>query len=133
VLPFGDRRLIVQSYEVGLTRWLEQHGFTWDAFFPQEDLRTLLLSRRGFAEKLKNRICPLELPRNTPMLLPDLLLECGMPFLKAKLLAGGGDRRQQVGAEFAMRLLEASNIPTDILNEFRLTVDASQGKRKQYP
>lgn len=133
VLPFDDSRLIVQSYEVGLTRWLEQHGFTWDAFFPQEDLRRLLLSRRGIADKLKNRIHPLELPRNTPMLLPDLLLESGMPFLKAKLLAGGGDTHQQVGAEFARRLLEASSIPTDILNEFRLTVDSSQDKRKRQP
>jgi rhamnosyltransferase len=121
VLPFNDRQLIIQSYEVGLTSWLEQHGLSWKAVFPQEQLHASLLSRRGFAEKLKNRIRPLELPRNTPMLLPNMLLERGMPFLKATLLPGGGDPSRQVSAEFAMRLLETSSIPTDVLDELRMT------------
>jgi rhamnosyltransferase len=119
VLPFKDKQLIIQSYEVGLSSWLEQHGLSWKAVFPQEHLHAMLLSRRGLAEKLKNRIRPLELPRNTPMLLPDMLLKCGMPFLKATLLPGGGDLSRQVSAEFAMRLLETSNIPKDVLDELR--------------
>jgi lipopolysaccharide biosynthesis protein len=120
ILPFSDRQIIIQSYEVGLTGWLVQHGFRWGVKFPQEDLHCLWLSRRRFTEKLKDRIRPLKLPQNTPMLLPDLLLECGMPFLKAKLLSGGGNPRLQVGSEVARRLLEGSNIPADILNELRM-------------
>ena len=121
VLPFHSKQMIIQSYEVGLTCWFEQHGLTWRALFPQEKLHALSLSRRRFAEKLKNLIRPVEQPRNTTMLLPDLLLERGMPFLKAKLLTGGGDPRWQVSAEFAMRLLETSSIPADVLNELSMT------------
>ena len=131
VLPFHDKRLIIQSYEIGLTSWLEQHGLRWKALFPQEPLLGLFLSRRKFAEKLKNRICPVELPRNTSMFLPDLLLECGMPFLKAKLLTDWGCADWRVSAQDAMRLLEASNIPKDIQDELRTTVGASQRKHKK--
>lgn len=126
VLPFDNKELVVQSYEVGLTSWLEQHGLKWKAIFPQEQIHAMLLSRLRFAEKLRNRIRPHELPQNTTLLQPDLLLECGMPFLKTRLFAGGADPRRQVGANVAMRLLEASNAPAKIINEFRNTIDAGQ-------
>jgi len=66
--------MAVQSYEVGLTNWLQQHGLQWKALFPQEQVHALLLRRLGVAERLKNRLRPIELPQNTPMLAPDLLL-----------------------------------------------------------
>lgn len=123
VLPYKDRQLVVQSYEVGLTGWLKQHGFRWEALFPQEQLYALFLKRRGLAERLKERIRPLKPPQNTTMLLPDLLLERGMPFLKAKLLNSGGDMNRKVSAEFALRLLEKSNMPPEVLDELRATAE----------
>lgn len=92
VLPYSDKDLIIQSYEIGLTKWLEQNGLTWGALFPQEGLIVLHASRRSVALRVKHRICPVFLPRNTSMYLPDLLLECGMPFLKAKLLTDWGKK-----------------------------------------
>ena len=120
VLPYQNRQMVVQSYEVGLTNWLTQHGFKGNALFSMEMLHSLLLSRRGFAERLKNRVTRAELPENTPMLAPDLLLEYGMPFLKMKLLNSGGNPRQQVGPDVAWHLLEHSDLPADILNELRV-------------
>jgi len=131
VLPFSDRQMVVQSYEVGLTNWLEQHGLKGKALFPQEGIHAMLLSRRGPAERLKDRIRPLELPENTPLLVPDLLLECGMPFLKARLIAGGGIPRQQVDSEFALHLLETSNIPADVRDEIRTTAGVRENKHSQ--
>ena len=122
VLPLNDIESLLQRYEAGLTFWFEQNGFKWSALFPQEQIHAILLSRFSVVEKLRNRIFPVDLPQNTTMLLPDLLLECGMPFLKAKLLYGGANERWQVGPNFAMHLLESSDIPPDVLNELRATV-----------
>ena len=119
VLPYANRQMVIQCYEVGLTSWLQQHGFRWKVIFLQEDFVCQWLSARPVTEKLKDRIRPAQLPKNTPMRLPDLLLEAGMPFLKAKLLKGGGISRQQIDPAFAMRLLEKSNLPSDLLEELR--------------
>jgi len=132
VLPLSDREQIIRRYEVGLTSWLEEHGFSWNALFPQEQIHALLVSRRGFAEKLKNGFRPPELPRNTVMLLPDLLLECGLPFLKTKLFSGEADMRWQVDADSAMRLLQNSNLPAEVVQELRMMAGDSRGKRNQY-
>jgi len=112
----GGSELRGWSYELAA-----QHGLQWKALFPQEQVHVLLLRCLGVAERLKNRLRPIELPQNTPMLAPDLLLECGMPFVKAKLLVAGGNPRQQVESEFAMHLLEASNLPANILDELRVS------------
>ena len=129
VLPYSDKDRIILSYEVGLTGWLAEHGLRWKALFPQEPLIAAYLSRRTFAERVRKRIYCLETPRNTSMIVPDLLLEQGMPFLKAALLKGGGYMDQQVSPKFAMRLLEASDIPRDILNELKLAVEAGRDTR----
>ncbi|MGA9586275.1 MAG: rhamnan synthesis F family protein [Terracidiphilus sp.] len=118
VLPFRDKQLVIGSYEIGLTRWLEQHGFNWNALFPQKDIHALFLNRLSFTEKLKNRFRPVWLPQNTTVLLPDLLLECGMPFLKIGLLKGDGE--MLFPANRALRLLDASSIPSAVLDELRI-------------
>lgn len=119
VLPFRDKQVVIGSYEIGLTRWLEEHGLRWNALFPQKEIHALFLNRLTIAQKLKDRIRPVWLPQNTTMLLPDLLLESGMPFLKVGLLSCGG--KMQARVDFALRLLETSGIPKDVLDELRGT------------
>ena len=63
VLLYKDKQQIIQSYEVGLTRWLEEHGFTWRAIFTQEYIRSLFFSRRSFAKWLSDRLSQ---ARHTP-------------------------------------------------------------------
>ncbi len=121
-----DKQTIVERYEIGLTSWLEQHGLKWMALFPQHQIHALLFKRLRLVDRLKLRMRPSELPKNTTMLLPDILLECGMPFLKASLFTAGGNPLRQIDASFAMRLLEWSNIPADILREFRMEANADQ-------
>ena len=119
VLPFRDKQVVIGSYEIGLTRWLEEHGLRWNVLFPQEDIHALFLKRLTISEKLKNRVRPIWLPRNTPMRLPDLLLERGMPFLKVGLLRCEEEMQDRVDS--AMRALRSPNVPADILNELRMT------------
>lgn len=118
VLPFNDKRQIIESYEVGLTRWLEEHGLKWNALFPQKYIHAVFLHRLSFARKLKNRVRPVWLPPNTTIFLPDLLLEFGMPFLKVGLLKGDGELI--VRPDIALRLLETSTLPKEILGELRM-------------
>lgn len=120
VQPIGDRNSIIQRYEVGLTRELQKLGLRWSALFPQKNIHVLFLRRREWSERLRYRIGYSKLPRNSTMRLPDLLLECGMPFLKTRLFAAGEDLRMQVSAELAMRLAEASNLPEPVVHELRL-------------
>jgi lipopolysaccharide biosynthesis protein len=118
VLPFHDKQVVIGSYEIGLTKWLEQNGLRWNALFPQKDIHALFLSRLPFAKKLKHRFRPVWLPPNTTVFLPDLLLECGMPFLKAALLSEGVE--MQFPVDQTLRLLEKSNVPADVLEELRM-------------
>jgi Lipopolysaccharide biosynthesis protein len=127
VLPFKDKQIVIQSYEIGLTSWLEQHGLKWKAIFPQEEIQAMLLERRSAARRLVHQIRPRELPKNTSMRLADLLLERGMPFLKTKLLSSESPEKPwRIGPDLAKRLLYASNIPTDIIEELCETVDAGR-------
>jgi lipopolysaccharide biosynthesis protein len=119
VLPFNDKEQMVASFEVGLTRWLEEHGFRWTALFTQEKIRNLFSSKRSLAKRIADAARNRGVPQNTSMLLPDLLLECGMPFLKASLLKPGADEAYQVSSAFAMQLLEASSLPKELVNELK--------------
>jgi len=118
VLPLKDKQQVIQNYEIGLTRWLEENGFKWKAVFPQEHMWSLFLKRRSFVKKIGdwhyNRCVP---GRNTTILLPDLLLQCGMPFLKAALLY---EAPFQVSPKIAFKLLKTSKLPVEILEELRL-------------
>ncbi len=120
VLPFHDKEAAVASYEIGLSKWLEQHGFKWKALFPQKDVQALYVSRRSFFERVRNRIRCVGLLENTTIFLPDLLVEIGMPFLKLKLLAGGGEG-EPARVNRALRNLQTSNFPEKLLDELRKT------------
>ena len=125
VSPLKDKQQVIQNYEIGLTRWLEKAGFKWKAVFNQERMWSLFLSRRSIKRKLGDWYYKRGLPgRNTTTLLPDLLLECGMPFLKAALLQ---ERPLQVSPKLAFELLETSNLPAEILEELRLKKDSACG------
>jgi lipopolysaccharide biosynthesis protein len=116
VLPFRDKQTVIGSYEIGLTRWLEEHGLRWNTLFPQDDIHALFLKRRTVAERVKDRFRPVWLPPNAVSLLPDLLVERGMPFLKLEALTIENVRTR---AESALRILEASDFPKDVLEELR--------------
>jgi len=119
VLPYADKEQIIRSYEAGLTIWLQQNGFKWMALYPQCDVfKRYIESRKNrsipskILERFKRRGVPAQLPgRNTTLYFPDLLIQSGMPFLKAWLLKYQPDR--------AYKLLESSDLPKDALEELR--------------
>ncbi len=115
VLPYKDKLQMIRSYEVGLTRWLEEHGFTWRPIFAQEHIRSLFFKRRSFARRVSDRYHRRGIPQNTAALLPDLLLECGMPFLKTSLLHTRSPWK--VDPDVAVKLLESSSLPPEVLEE----------------
>jgi rhamnosyltransferase len=117
ILPLRDKQQVIQNYEVGLTRQLEENGFKWKAIFAQGRMWSLFLSQRSLAKKIGDFCYNRGLPgRNTTTLLPDLLLQCGMPFLKAALLRKAPF---QVSPKIAFKLLETSKLPVEIVEELR--------------
>jgi rhamnosyltransferase len=116
VLPLEDKQQVIQNYEIGLTRWLEENGFKWNAVFAQERMWSLFLSQRSFVKKIRDWYDRGSLGRNTTTFLPDLLLQCGMPFLKAALLY---ESPFQVSPKIAFKLLKTSTLPVEILEELR--------------
>ena len=126
VLPYKDKQQIIQSYEVGLTMWLEENGFKWEAVISQSYLHSLYRSRQSLVGRLINRIQHRRPPRNTSMLLPDLLMESEVPFLKVSLLHGrSGPTR--VDTSIVLGWLESSDIPVEVLEEMR-SVAANAGR-----
>jgi GT2 family glycosyltransferase len=118
VLPHTDKQRVIQDYEIGLTRHLEKAGFKWLAIFTQQRLWSLFLRRRNLRKKIGDWYCARPLPgRNTTTLLPDLLVKCGMPFVKAALLQ---ERNLQVSPKVAVELLEASSLPAEVLEDLHL-------------
>lgn len=114
VLPYKDKQQVIQSYEIGLTLWLEEHGFKWRAIFTQEHFHSLFASRRSFFRMLSDRVHRRGIPHNTSAFMPDLLIERGMPFLKASLLRTGST---WVSAKATLRLLESSSLPPEIFEK----------------
>jgi lipopolysaccharide biosynthesis protein len=115
VLPYQDKQFVIQNYEIGLTRWLEENGFKWQALFPQDEIWMMYLRRRSLVKRIADRLYWRGLPgRNTTTLAPDLLLQSGMPFLKAALLQ---ERELQVSPKMALQLLGTSGLPREILEE----------------
>jgi rhamnosyltransferase len=117
VLPYHNKQQIIRSYEVGLTRWLEEGGFKWKAAFERERIWSLFLERRSLARRIQGRFRRQNFSgQNTTVLFPDLLLECGMPFLKAALLRETG---AAFGPDKTFALLKNSSLPPEILEELR--------------
>jgi rhamnosyltransferase len=88
VLPFRDKLQIIRSYEAGLTCWLQESGFKWKAIYPQREIWPLFLAQRGWPRKALDVALQrnLKKPLNTTLFAPDILLQRGMPFVKAALV-----------------------------------------------
>ncbi len=155
VMPYADKLQVIRSYEVGLTVWLEQHGFTRSVLFPQQEIWKRYLEseadegdwtwrhrflrrlwRKGFpsmpsfpGEKLwrpilaNTNLSPRALSRmdrlglpgvDTTVCYPRLLLEAGMPFLKASLLQSGNP---YMNPQAAYSLLKEFGLPDEVLAE----------------
>jgi lipopolysaccharide biosynthesis protein len=124
VLPYQDKYQAIFSYELGLTRWLEEGGYRWRAAFPQSSLIGAYRSGRSFWRKCRDQYQLLaclyrrrQFPaRNTTLLYPDLLLQRGMPFVKASLLQ---QKSARMSPADVLPLLEEFDLPPEILEELR--------------
>jgi len=76
VLPYRDKGPVVLSYEVGLTSYLVENGFSAGAFAPIESWASWAMRRR----------MDLERRWNPTLFCPAKLLSLGMPFVKMMLL-----------------------------------------------
>jgi lipopolysaccharide biosynthesis protein len=76
VLPYRDKDQVIRSYEVGLTRFLEEHHLVPAAFAPAGAWESSEWKRR-LARKRK---------RNSTVYHPLALLKLGMPLVKVQLL-----------------------------------------------
>jgi rhamnosyltransferase len=129
VLPYKNKWQVIFSYELGVTGWLEEGGFKWKAVFAQERMWSLFLRQRSFTKKIRDWFLNRGLPgRNTTALLPDLLLQCGMPFLKTGLLRQGSSR---ISPQTAFEFLEESSLPSEILDELRQEFPIASGHAKK--
>jgi hypothetical protein len=155
ILPYTDKAQVIRSYEMGLTSWLEQHGFKWKTQFPQAETWKAYLEfkgreklRRGMKDVVKqflpawrNRSPAFSqehiwrkylgddalspgaeyylrmrgLPGlDTTLYYPEMLIEAGMPYLKAALLKAGN---QYHSPHYAFALLKGRAMPQDALDE----------------
>lgn len=117
VLPFHDKTAVIVNYEIGLTKWLEQHGLKWVSLFRQNEIVAMYWDRLPFTERLKDRFGLIWPPQNTATLLPDLLLERGMPFLKVEHLRDGAECGRRVAS--VLRAIKTPGVPADVLEELR--------------
>jgi len=126
VLPYKTKWQVIFSYELGLTGWLEEGGFSWRAAFPRQHIVETYRSARGFWKTFGDRARVLnhiyrnrEMPtQNTTLLYPEILLRCGMPFLKVSLLH---QKSMRIQPSAAFSLLEKNGLPLEILQELRQT------------
>lgn len=124
VLPYRDKYQAIRSYEVGLTCWLAECGFKWKATFPGEHIRSLSRARRGVFQMVQDRMRGRTGPgRNITLFHPDLLQQCGMPFLKLALLRETG---LEFSPQMAMDLLKKANLPREVLDDLRRNYDVGQ-------
>lgn len=126
VLPYSDKMQVIRSYEVGLTLWLEQHGFSWRALFPQNAIWKAYDHNEGFRGKLWRRLRRRGRPGpNTTLSCPELLLRAGMPFLKSALLDPGNE---YLDPEETLALLETTTLPAEVLSALKTCHAASGGR-----
>lgn len=93
VLPYSSKNQIIRSYEVGLTVWLEEQGFTWRPYISQSSVWQTYSQQRGFlkrtADRIRRRRVNLE---NITLCYAGLLVEMGFPFQKCAYLDSTGGR-----------------------------------------
>jgi rhamnosyltransferase len=76
VLPYRDKSQLIRAYEVGLSVFLQEAGFTRASFISGESLFPPGLRRRAF--KFTDR--------NLTRYYPERLVKAGMPFVKVEVL-----------------------------------------------
>ena len=76
VLPYRDKDQVIRSYELGLTRFLREHGLKPDAFVPMASWLRSPLRRAHVCAKR----------RNATLYYPLQLISAGMPLVKVQLL-----------------------------------------------
>lgn len=126
VLPYKEKWQVIYAYELGLSQWLHEGGFEWRAVFSQQEILAAYRSDLGLWGKCRDRIRFLNHlyrnrempPRNVTLVYPDVLLQRGMPYLKATLLHQKS-LRMTPAAAFAM--LEQSSLPAEMVQELRRT------------
>lgn len=120
VLPYRDKVQLIWSYEVGLTRWLMESGFKWQAIFPQKTIWPQALEQRSLARKIYHRLRQRDVSANDISLFAhELLLQSGMPYLKASLLKKNW---LQVPPQKTFDLLMQYPLPAEAMEEIRLSV-----------
>ena len=109
VLPYRSKAQVVHAYELGLTTFLHENGFTSAVAFP--------FTRRSspFLQNLavRGNLLPQVRPRKNPTLnYPDLLLQAGMPYLKTMLLT---QNPRGIQIRPLMNLIRKSGFDLDLL------------------
>ena len=117
VLPYQNKFHTICSYEVGLTQWLAEGGFKWQAAFPRDHIRNLFRERQNLFAAVRRRIRRAPWRNNTTIAQPDILYQAGMPFLKLALLRESG---LEFSPQMALSLLQKANLPGDVLEDLRL-------------
>jgi lipopolysaccharide biosynthesis protein len=134
VLPYTDKDQVIRSYELGITLWLEQHGFRWKPLYPQREVFQRYFEARTFSNTLMKRLERLKgclrnpiLPgNNTTIYSADLLIASGFPFLKSALLKDGNEGMKP---DCAYELLKSSDLPNGAFDELHQSYIASKAAR----
>ncbi len=104
VLPFTDKQQVIYSYELSLTHWFEEQGFSWEAAFPYS------LFEKGLFARHRE-------PVNPSLYFADELLRLGDPFLKVDVLRR---KLRGVPVRAALRALAATGYGAELLEYDRL-------------
>ena len=95
VLPYNNKLQIIYNYEVGLTQWLEQAGLRWKAVAHWNTVISTYSAyrrSRSFIRKVWEKRKPHQIMGcNSPLFFPGILIDLGVPFVKASLLNKGND------------------------------------------
>jgi len=113
ILPFSDKMQVIRSYEIGLTLWLAQNGFSWEAAFPAQSPETAAQGKWGFKRKLQSRILrQRQRGPNATLSAPETLIRAGMPFMKRELLTPGNP---YMAPRDALCLLRQTGLPSAVV------------------
>jgi rhamnosyltransferase len=122
VLPYKNKWQVIYSYELGLSNWLEEGGFIGKAVFETKAIISSYhkaRASRSFFKKCRDYyLYPnhRKQGRNTTVIFPDLLLQGGMPFVKAALL---NESPSPITPPVVFSILKKSGLPAEILEELR--------------
>jgi SAM-dependent methyltransferase len=105
ILDFREKEQMIRAYEVGLTRFLEGEGFRGAALFPRERLA----EARGRTRFFRHRAA-----QNPTLSMAAVLLDLGMPFVKAELLARN-PRNEDLDA--VLRRLQRAGFPLELVQD----------------